>query len=168
MADYFPLVARAVQGLEIKSANRRHMLYERARTALVTQLRLVSPRLDDQEITRERLALEEAIRKVERQSTIASIPYYIASSSVAQSRHFPPPALAEFILASFTKPSHREGILQAAEEAYCRNLDVNGQRRATYLYWSSVLWSIAPLAWRMAKRVGWVSAMIAAVLKIFR
>ena len=39
------------------------MLYERARTALVAQLRGVEPPLDEGEITRERLALEEAIRR---------------------------------------------------------------------------------------------------------
>ena len=45
------------------------MLYERARTALVAQLRGMSdPPLTEAEITRERLALEEAIRKVEAEA----------------------------------------------------------------------------------------------------
>ena len=43
----------------------RRALYERARTALVAQLRGVEPALSESEITRERLSLEEAIRKVE-------------------------------------------------------------------------------------------------------
>ena len=43
----------------------RRALYERARTALVTQLRSVDPPLSESEITKERLALEDAIRKVE-------------------------------------------------------------------------------------------------------
>src|SRR5262249_1475177 len=42
--------------------------YERARGALVTQLRGVVPELSESEITRERLALEEAIRKVEAEA----------------------------------------------------------------------------------------------------
>ena len=46
----------------------RRALYERARTALVAQLRGVTPPLNESEITRERLALEEAIRKVEAEA----------------------------------------------------------------------------------------------------
>src|SRR4051794_33413356 len=68
MADYHPLIARAVAGLERNTGEERRKLYERARTALVAQLRGVVPALDESEITRERLALEEAIRKVEADS----------------------------------------------------------------------------------------------------
>ncbi|MEA3058424.1 MAG: hypothetical protein QOF34_1239 [Sphingomonadales bacterium] len=65
MADYYPLVAKAVAGLEKNTGEGRRMLYERARTALVAQLRgMNDPPLTEAEITRERLALEEAIRKV--------------------------------------------------------------------------------------------------------
>jgi hypothetical protein len=65
MADYYPLIARAVTGLEKSTGEARRALYERARVALVTQLRGVVPALSESDITRERLALEEAIRKVE-------------------------------------------------------------------------------------------------------
>jgi hypothetical protein len=68
MADYYPLVARAVAGLERNTGEARRALYERARTALVAQLRGTDPPLDEAEITRERLALEEAIRKVETEA----------------------------------------------------------------------------------------------------
>src|SRR4051795_5370826 len=68
MADYHPLIARAVAGLDKNSGENRRALYERARTALVAQLRGVQPALDESEITRERLALEEAIRKVEAEA----------------------------------------------------------------------------------------------------
>jgi hypothetical protein len=68
MADYHPLIARAVSGLEVDTAENRRALYERARTALVTQLRSTVPPLEEAVITRERLALEEAIRKVEMES----------------------------------------------------------------------------------------------------
>ena len=68
MADYHPLIARAVASLDKNSGENRRALYERARTALVAQLRGVVPPLDESEITRERLALEEAIRKVEAES----------------------------------------------------------------------------------------------------
>jgi hypothetical protein len=65
MADYYPLIARAVAGLEKNTGDARRVLYERARAALVAQLRGVSPALNESDVTRERLALEEAIRKVE-------------------------------------------------------------------------------------------------------
>jgi hypothetical protein len=76
MADYYPLIARAVAGLQKNTGDARRTLYERAREALVAQLRGVTPALDESDVTRERLALEEAIRKVEgesaRQSTSRS------------------------------------------------------------------------------------------------
>jgi hypothetical protein len=68
MADYHPLIARAVTGLEKNTGENRRALYERARVALVAQLRGVVPALEESEITRERLALEEAIRKVEAEA----------------------------------------------------------------------------------------------------
>jgi hypothetical protein len=68
MADYYPLVAKAVAGLEKNTGEGRRALYERARTALVAQLRGMDPPLTESEITRERLALEEAIRKAEAES----------------------------------------------------------------------------------------------------
>src|SRR5476651_2555009 len=65
MADYYPLIVRAVAGLDKNTGENRRALYERARTALVAQLRSVDPALNESDITRERLALEESIRKVE-------------------------------------------------------------------------------------------------------
>ncbi len=68
MADYHPLIARAVEGLENSTGEARRGLYERARAALVSQLRSIDPPLSEADITRERLALEDAIRKVEAES----------------------------------------------------------------------------------------------------
>jgi hypothetical protein len=68
MADYYPLIARAVAGLDKSTGDARRALYERARTALVAQLRSVNPPLSENDVTRERLALEESIRKVEAEA----------------------------------------------------------------------------------------------------
>ncbi|MBX9709485.1 MAG: hypothetical protein K2X60_00440, partial [Xanthobacteraceae bacterium] len=69
MANYYPLIARAVAGLDPSATGEsRRALYERARTALIAQLRGVQPALSEAEITRERLALEEAVRKVEAEA----------------------------------------------------------------------------------------------------
>ncbi len=68
MTDYHPLIARAVDGLAKNTGEARRALYERARAALVAQLRSVEPALSESDITKERLALEEAIRKVESEA----------------------------------------------------------------------------------------------------
>jgi len=68
MADYYPLIARAVAGLDKNTGENRRALYERARAALVNQLRGVDPPLDESDITRERLSLEEAIRRLEAEA----------------------------------------------------------------------------------------------------
>jgi hypothetical protein len=68
MADYYPLIARAVDGLGASTGEARRALYERARAALVGQLRSIAPPLSEADITRERLALEDAVRKVEAET----------------------------------------------------------------------------------------------------
>lgn len=68
MADYYPLIARAVAGLENSTGEARRAMYERARAALIAQLRSVDPPLSESDITRERLALEEAVRRVEAEA----------------------------------------------------------------------------------------------------
>src|SRR6202047_1238866 len=69
MADYYPLIARAIAGLDPSAPGEsRRALSERARAALIAQLRSVQPPLSESEITRERLSLEEAVRKVESEA----------------------------------------------------------------------------------------------------
>ena len=65
MADYYPLLARAISALPENNGEARRTVYERARSALLAQLRGADPPLPDEEVTRERLALEEAVRRVE-------------------------------------------------------------------------------------------------------
>lgn len=65
MADYYPLLVRAISSLPQKTAEGRKAVYDRARTALMRQLRGVDPPLPEGEITRERMGLEEAIRRIE-------------------------------------------------------------------------------------------------------
>jgi len=95
MADFYPLVSRAVAALDIDAPGaERRALYERARAALKAQLRSVQPPLSDSEITRERLFLEEAVRKVESevaalrrergQNSSKPVPRYDVYQSVGQ------------------------------------------------------------------------------------
>jgi hypothetical protein len=64
MADYQPLIARAVARLAKNTSETRRIVYMSARATLSAQLQ-GGPRRDDFDITSERLALEAAIRKVE-------------------------------------------------------------------------------------------------------
>jgi hypothetical protein len=86
MADYYPLIARAIAGLDPSAPGEsRRALYERARAALIAQLRGVQPPLSESEITRERLALEEAVRKVESEAAQRARDASRANSGAARS-----------------------------------------------------------------------------------
>jgi hypothetical protein len=86
MADYYPLIAKAVSGLDKSTGEARRALYDRARTALLAQLRGVEPALSEADITRERLALEEAIRKVEAEAARRSRGEPLAAAARPESR----------------------------------------------------------------------------------
>jgi hypothetical protein len=72
VADYYPLIARAVAGLPQNTGEARHALYDRARNALVAQVHGQAPTLNESELTRERRALDDAIRKVEIEASAQS------------------------------------------------------------------------------------------------
>jgi hypothetical protein len=132
MTDYHPLIARAVEGLQKSTGEARRSLYERARTALVTQLRSVDPPLSETEITKERLALEDAIRKVEgetarkartelRETRVAAAPARrseptaprpaaAATKTEAQRRAYLPPSARERLLSARAASLTRDGI----------------------------------------------------------
>jgi len=65
MADYYPLLSRAISGLPTKTGEARGVVYERARKALLAQLRGAEPPLRDEDIARERASLEDSIRRLE-------------------------------------------------------------------------------------------------------
>lgn len=67
MADYYPLLARALEGLAEPNREARQEVYQRAKAALLAQLRAIEPPLSEAEIARERTSLDEAIGRVERQ-----------------------------------------------------------------------------------------------------
>lgn len=67
MADYYPLLQRALEGLSDTAPEKRREVYDRARSALTTQLRSLDPPLAEADITRESLALNEAIDRLERE-----------------------------------------------------------------------------------------------------
>src|SRR3984957_19595660 len=86
MADYYPLIARAIAGLDPSAPGEsRRALYERARSALIAQLRTAEPPLSESEIPRERLSLEEAVRKVESEAAQRARDASRASSDASRS-----------------------------------------------------------------------------------
>jgi hypothetical protein len=91
MADYYPLIARALDGLSDKTPDMRSAVYERARAALMAQLQSLDPPLPAAEITRERLALDEAIDRVEAEYALGEASFEAPSGSPEPE---PPPALA--------------------------------------------------------------------------
>ena len=68
MNKYYPLITRAVERLDTNADETRQAVYERARKA-IAHMRSNQHALLDADITRECLALEEAIRKVEAEAT---------------------------------------------------------------------------------------------------
>ena len=68
MTDYYPVIAGMVADLKQNTGKGRIEIYQRARATLVGELHGLKPPLTESEITRERLALEKAIRKVEAEA----------------------------------------------------------------------------------------------------
>lgn len=65
MADYYPLLARALEAMPDRSPALRKAVYERARSALIGQLRSLDPPLSEADIDIEARALETAIDRLE-------------------------------------------------------------------------------------------------------
>lgn len=64
--DYFPPIQRAIANLPDNTAENRKAMYDRARNALVKQLRGMEPPLTEAQVQTERMGLEEAIQRVEQ------------------------------------------------------------------------------------------------------
>src|SRR5215216_869570 len=73
MADYKELLRRAVEALPENNGAARRAVYEKARAALVGQLRAINPPLAARDITTHRLQLEDCIRQVEQEASEAVI-----------------------------------------------------------------------------------------------
>jgi len=63
--QFAEVVRRALHALPSAHASARRAVYEKARAAVASQLRAARPALPAREIARTRLALEEAIARVE-------------------------------------------------------------------------------------------------------
>jgi hypothetical protein len=85
MADYYPLLAKAISGLKDSTPEARTAIYDRARKALLGQLRAMQPPAPEAAIDREAKALEEAIARLELEQASAQTSSPLASSQLAPS-----------------------------------------------------------------------------------
>jgi hypothetical protein len=74
MADYYPLLAKAISGLKDSTPAARTAIYDRARKALLGQLHAMQPPAPEAAIDREAKALEDAIARLELEHAGAAAP----------------------------------------------------------------------------------------------
>ncbi|HZY50943.1 MAG TPA: hypothetical protein VFE64_14325 [Devosia sp.] len=94
MADYKELLRRAVEALPENNGAARRAVYEKARAALVGQLRAINPPLPARDITTHRLQLEDCIRQVEQEASEANIAGLGAASAEPAAPPTLPPVFA--------------------------------------------------------------------------
>ena len=87
MADFYPLLSRAIASLPDNTPEARQSLYERARSVLLSQLRSLDPPLPEADIARERLALEDVIRRLEDQQSGVAEPSWTEEPHDARDEH---------------------------------------------------------------------------------
>ena len=66
MADYYAILKRAVEAVPTQTREQRQTIYDKARKALLAKLQNMDPPLTPADISKQRMALEEAVRAVER------------------------------------------------------------------------------------------------------
>jgi hypothetical protein len=118
MADYKELLRRAVDALPENNGAARRAVYEKARAALVGQLRAINPPLAARDITAHRLQLEDCIRQVEQEASEAVIAGLGASREEAPPPppvYFDPPTKKALPAAAVAKPVAKPPATPAKE-----------------------------------------------------
>ncbi|GAB6842025.1 hypothetical protein HNR00_004930 [Methylorubrum rhodinum] len=110
MADYYPLLARALDALPDRTPALRKAVYDRARSALIGQLRNLDPPVPEADIELERKALDAAIGRLEAE-------YGSAPATTPAAKPAPPPAQAGAKAEPGPKPAVAEATSQAASPA---------------------------------------------------
>lgn len=114
MAEYYAVLKKAVGGLEGASSEARRAVYDKARNALIGQLKAIDPPLSTSEISRQRLELEEAIRRVERESAME------AQSARGRPGESAAAPIREAVMEAPAGPSPQDVFRRAIQEAETR------------------------------------------------
>jgi len=121
MADYYSLISNAIAALDEKSGEGRSAFYDRARTILADRLRKADPPLSESIIEQERLALEDAISKVEADTTRGAETSPLSDGLQPQS--------------GYTEDYIREAIVEASPAVPVANL----QRERRFAFWGFLI-----------------------------
>ena len=113
MTDYYPVISRRIAGLKDNTAESRRALYQRVETALVEQLRELDPPLEEPEILRERLSLEDAVRRVEADAERRVVDR--SGESIPARRRFPRTRVAAFDGAFVATGIEAPGLVPGSE-----------------------------------------------------
>jgi hypothetical protein len=120
MADYYPLVAKAVSALCPQTEEARRRVYDRARVGLLSELQKLVPALDQSEIMAEQLYLEVAIGEVEADTQreqsaqmTAATPFTVFHYAVVAAAPSPP--------ANQNSEGARKGRTNAREQDFGRS-----------------------------------------------
>jgi hypothetical protein len=73
MADYYSILARAVQAMDRNTPAARRRLYDRARSALLLEMQNADPPIPRSEVIVAQVALETAIGQVEADAALAAL-----------------------------------------------------------------------------------------------
>ena len=135
MAEYYTVLKRAIAGIDPNVAEARRAVYDKARNALIGQLKAVDPPLTTAEISRQRLELEEAIRRVERESAGIGAPPPVPSQpqhfpAEPAPRHAPQPHETALAARSVTPPpaAYQEAGQPAPQDVFRRAIQQAGIR----------------------------------------
>jgi len=87
MADYYPIISDAIAALNKRASETRGLFHDRARAIFADRLRKADPPLSETFIENERLALEDAISKVEADAIRSEGTWPIPNDLQTQSDH---------------------------------------------------------------------------------
>lgn len=90
MAEYYPLLAKAIAGLPHSTPETRRAVYDRAHKALLAQLRSIDPPIAERDVARETEALASAVARLETE--LANVNGHASDRPPAASKIAVPPA----------------------------------------------------------------------------
>ena len=138
MADYYPLLLRSLENVANPRPETRQKVYEKARAALISQLRNIQPPLSEAEMLHECMALDEAVLAVEQayaQSGRHSDDVYVGQSGRdhfqaeqmmdsqyhphdAQAYHFQPEPNNQTVHSEYPREERAGGIAQYSSQEF--------------------------------------------------